>query len=108
MSTLTNLTLQQVRCQIFNTIFNPTHQRLGNKILRQRLKGEKLAEYYPPRISVMRELRKAYPDWGVIDEDEDYRVHSLQLKKERGKGTPKKRTAAESKKLNKRRPGGLT
>ena len=29
----------QVQCGIFSTIFNPTGERLGNKILRQRLRG---------------------------------------------------------------------
>lgn len=40
------------------------------------------------------ELRKAFPQWHVKDEKEQERFESLEIKKRRGKGTPKKRTAA--------------
>jgi len=53
----------------------------------------------------IRELRKAYPGWHFPDEKEQRRLESIRLRKIRGKGTPKKRrSAAESKKLTKRRP----
>ncbi|KAF2669065.1 hypothetical protein BT63DRAFT_478948 [Microthyrium microscopicum] len=97
------LDLLRLRSQIFNTNFNPLHERLGNKILRQRLKGPALAEYYPPRVHPSVELRKAFPNWKVGDEHEDQRLANIENRKRRGKGTPKKRTAAESKKLTKRR-----
>ncbi|KAF2423327.1 hypothetical protein EJ08DRAFT_640315 [Tothia fuscella] len=100
------LALLKTQCTIFNTTYNPNRLRLGNKILRQRLKGPSITNYYPPRIRVVQELKKAYPDWEVEDEKEDERVEGLKIKRQRGKGAPKKRrTAAESKKLLKRRPG---
>jgi small subunit ribosomal protein S33 len=52
-------------------------------------------------------LRKAFPDWDVVDEPEQRRLNSVQAKKDRGKGTPrKKKTKEEGKKFSKRRPGG--
>jgi small subunit ribosomal protein S33 len=86
-----NITLQ-LRCRIFNTNFNPTNQRLGNKILRQRLKGHILADYYPPKLDPVKWIRNAYPQNLVIDEKEEYRLEQIELRKQRGKGTPKKRT----------------
>jgi len=100
------LDLQKLRCKIFNTNFNPTNQRLGNKILRQRLKGPTLARYYPPRVRTVQELRKAYPHGNLIDDVEQKRLEGIELRKYRGKGTPKKKkTAEESKRFHKRRPG---
>ena len=81
----------QTQCRIFNTVFNPQNLRLGNKILRQRLKGSALASYYPPRFRVIQEMRRAYPDWQVFDEEETERVEKLERAKARGKGAPKKR-----------------
>jgi len=85
------LTIKQVQCRIFNTTFNPTGLRLGNKILRQRLKGDLLATYYPPRFRPIQELRRAYPDCYFVDERETERLHKLEMVKARGKGAPKKR-----------------
>jgi len=81
----------QTQCRIFNTIFNPQNLRLGNKILRQRLRGPTLASYYPPRFRVIQEMRRAYPDWEIFDEEEAERVEKLERAKARGKGAPKKR-----------------
>ncbi|KAK3076757.1 hypothetical protein LTS18_012145 [Coniosporium uncinatum] len=107
------LELMKTSCSIFNTTFNPQRLRLGNKILRQRLRGPAVAAYYPPRIGTTKDLRQAYQGkgvfggWEVRDEDEDYRLEKIRVAKMRGKGAPKKkRSAAESKRLTKRRPGG--
>jgi Mitochondrial ribosomal subunit S27 len=43
---------------------------------------------------VIKELKKEYPDWVVEDEDEEDRLEKIKLRKMRGKGAPKKRTAA--------------
>lgn len=116
----------QLQCSIFNTTFNPERTRLGNKVLRQRLKGHILASYYPPKVDVIQALRKDYPECNVEDEREEMRLEAVDAKRARGKGAPKKRTkegkylahelavkwdndadrCAESKKLTKRRPGG--
>ncbi|KAE9978291.1 hypothetical protein BLS_009473 [Venturia inaequalis] len=103
------LDLIRTQCSVFNTTFNPERLRLGNKILRQRLKGPQMALYYPPRTNNIAELRKAYPELEFEDEKEEERLESIKLKKARGKGAPKKRrSAAESKRLQKRKPKGPT
>jgi small subunit ribosomal protein S33 len=85
----------QVQCRIFSTIFNPTGERLGNKILRQRLKGPSLAAYYPRRVATFRDFKNLYPGHETYDEFEEDRLEHLQIAKSRGKGAPKKkRTAA--------------
>lgn len=45
---------------------------MGNKILRQRLKGPSMAKYYPPRGPDIRTLAKAFKPYNleVIDEEE--------------------------------------
>ncbi|PNS15513.1 Mitochondrial 37S ribosomal protein S27 [Sphaceloma murrayae] len=85
----------QTQCRIFNTTYNPLGHRRGNKILRQRLKGPSLAAYYPRRIATIKDLAKAYPDYEVIDEDEDDRLENVQITKSRGKGPPKKKRSKE-------------
>ena len=83
---------RQLQCSIFNTTFNPERQRLGNKILRQRLKGHILASYYPPKVDVIQTLRKDYPGHTIEDEVQEMRLEAVEAKKARGKGAPKKRT----------------
>jgi len=90
----------QTSCSIFNTTFNPQRLRLGNKILRQRLRGPAVAAYYPPRIGTIKDLRQAYQGkgeyggWEVRDEDEEYRLEKIRIAKMRGKGAPKKKRSA--------------
>lgn len=94
----------QTQCRIFNTVFNPTGLRTGNKILRQRLRGPAFAAYYPRRVATIKELQRAYPGFETYDEDEEDRVEHVAINKSRGKGAPKKkRTAAESKKFGKKK-----
>ena len=84
-----------MQCRIFSTIFNPTGERLGNKILRQRLKGPALAAYYPRRVATFKDFKNLYPGHETYDEFEEDRLEHLQIAKSRGKGAPKKkRTAA--------------
>jgi hypothetical protein len=84
-----------VQCRVFNTTFNPNAQRLGTGILRQRLKGEAVASYYPPRIGTIKQLRALYPQFDILDEKEEDWVEHLQIARSRGKENPKKkRTAA--------------
>ncbi|OTA25602.1 hypothetical protein BTJ68_11272 [Hortaea werneckii EXF-2000] len=93
------LDLMKVQSRIFSTIFNPAAQRLGNKVLRQRLRGPSLAAYYPRRVATFKNLRALYPNHELYDEDEEDRLEHIQIAKSRGKGAPKKKkTAAESRK----------
>lgn len=73
------LALARTQCKIFNTIFNPDRLRLGNKILRQRLRGPAMAAYYPRRIATFTDLQKAYPGFEGYDEDEADREEHVQM-----------------------------
>ena len=75
---LTAVAMRKLTAKIFNTTFNPTGIRTGNKILRQRLKGPALAEYYPPRKVTIKDMRKLWPDMDFIDEDEEQRVANVE------------------------------
>lgn len=88
------LDLMKVQSRIFSTIFNPTGQRLGNKILRQRLRGPAVAAYYPRRVATFTDLKKLYPGYEMYDEAEEDRLEHVQITKMRGKGAPKKKKSA--------------
>ncbi|BDD57940.1 hypothetical protein MAP00_003258 [Monascus purpureus] len=98
------LDLARVQCRIFSHNFNPERLRLGNKVLRQRLRGPILATWYPKKTVSFRDLQNTYEPLGLttFDEAEDDREESIQIAKLRGKGRPKKkRTAAESRSAKK-------
>ncbi|KAF2750405.1 hypothetical protein M011DRAFT_465163 [Sporormia fimetaria CBS 119925] len=98
------LDLMKVQCRVFNTTFNPNRQRLGTRILHERLKGEAVASYYPPRIGTIKQLQALYPEYQILDEKEEDRLEHLTIARSRGKENPKKkRTAAESKKFTRKR-----
>lgn len=53
---------------------------MGNKILRQRLRGPALASYYPRRMVDLKDLTKEFgPALEFVDEDEEDRQESLAL-----------------------------
>lgn len=53
---------------------------MGNKILRQRLRGPALAAYYPRKMFDLKDLLKEYgPTLELVDEEEDDRQESLTL-----------------------------
>ncbi|KAK2749187.1 mitochondral 37S ribosomal protein S27 [Myotisia sp. PD_48] len=91
------LDLLKVQCRIFSQNYNPDNLRLGNKILRQRLKGATLASYYPRKTVSFRDLQDAYRplDLETWDEDQLYREEGIQIRKMRGKGAPKKKRTKE-------------
>ncbi|KAJ9149956.1 hypothetical protein NKR23_g3907 [Pleurostoma richardsiae] len=89
------LELAKVQCQIFGTTFNPDGVRLGNKILRQRLRGPALASYYPRKVVTIRDLMKEFgPELETIDEKDEDRLEALVQLRARGKGAPKKKKGA--------------
>ncbi|KAF8468422.1 mitochondrial ribosomal subunit S27-domain-containing protein [Kalaharituber pfeilii] len=90
------LQLAKVSCRLFNTTFNPTGVRTGTKILRQRLRGPVVRDYYPKQLVSIKDLKRVFPDRTFIDEDEVVRLEDVQVAKIRGKGAPKKqRTKVE-------------
>ncbi|KAI0911408.1 mitochondrial ribosomal subunit S27-domain-containing protein [Ustulina deusta] len=114
------LDLMKVQCQIFSTTYNPEGIRMGNKILRQRLRGPSLAKYYPPRGPTIQTLEKEFRSLGLetLNEDEEDREEHLAgqvacvlllcvacpiltffcSRRQRGKGAPKKKRSPPEKK----------
>ncbi|KAL4879989.1 mitochondrial ribosomal subunit S27-domain-containing protein [Aspergillus karnatakaensis] len=100
------LDLAKVQCRVFSLNYNPEGLRLGNKILRQKLRGPTLAAWYPRKTVSFKDLRTTCSSVGLttFDEAEDDREEAIQIAKLRGKGRPKKkRTAAESRTANKKK-----
>lgn len=69
---------------------------MGNKILRQRLKGPSLEKYYPPPGPTIITLEKEFRSLGLetINEEEEDRQEHLAGRRQRGKGAPKKKRTA--------------
>lgn len=71
--------LAQARCRVFATTFNPDGIRMGNKILRQRLRGPALAAYYPRRFWTLKELSDQWgPELEMLNEERDDRLEALE------------------------------
>ncbi|KAL2110289.1 hypothetical protein VUR80DRAFT_1399 [Thermomyces stellatus] len=91
------LDLMKAQCDVFATVYNPEGLRLGNKVLRQRLRGPALASYYPRRRVTVKELNKVFgPDIETWDDDEQDRLEHLEEVHARGKGAPKKKREASA------------
>lgn len=71
---------------------------MGNKILRERLKGAVIAAYYPRNSATIADIQKEFSkfDMETWNEEEEDRLESLQIAKLRGKGAPKKKTQKDS------------
>jgi small subunit ribosomal protein S33 len=53
---------------------------LGNKILRQRLKGPALASYYPRKMLTIQDLQNAYKDeLEIFDDEEEDRFEKIKM-----------------------------
>ncbi|KAI9720483.1 MAG: mitochondral 37S ribosomal protein S27 [Chrysothrix sp. TS-e1954] len=83
--------------RIFGHSPNPTGARRGSKILRAPLLGPKLAAYYPPRVSTLKEMNALIRplEMETYDEEEVLKGRRLDLRKARGKGAPRKRRTLE-------------
>lgn len=78
---LTELVGLQAQCRVFSHNFNPQRLRLGNKVLRQRLRGPALASWYPRKTVSFRDLQDVYNPVGLkaFDEAEDDREEAIQM-----------------------------
>ncbi|KAK4120817.1 hypothetical protein N657DRAFT_683301 [Parathielavia appendiculata] len=94
------LDLMRARCELFATTFNPEGIRTGNKVLRQRLKGPALASYYPRKVMTFRDFQKEFEplELEIENEEELDRLEHIAALKARGKGAPKKKREANTKK----------
>ncbi|EER27515.1 mitochondrial 37S ribosomal protein RSM27 [Coccidioides immitis RS] len=99
------LSLAKAQCRIFDLNYNPEGARLGNKILRQRLRGPALAAYYPRKTASIRDLQDAFRslDLETWDDYQEDREEAIQITKMRGKGAPKKKRSAEESRTAKKK-----
>lgn len=73
------LTILQAQCQVFATTFNPEGVRMGNKVLRQRLKGPALAAYYPRKMATIKDVKREFgPVLATWDEGEEDRFEYIE------------------------------
>ncbi|KAL0090849.1 mitochondrial ribosomal subunit S27-domain-containing protein [Phycomyces blakesleeanus] len=82
--------LAQLSCKIFQTVYNPTSARTGNKVLRQRLLGSTLTQYHPEKLVHFRDLKAMFPELDLVNTEENERLEEIARRKRRGKGAPKK------------------
>ncbi|KAJ7695117.1 mitochondrial ribosomal subunit S27-domain-containing protein [Mycena rosella] len=82
-------TITRLRCEIFQTSYNPKNLRTGAKYLRSRLRGPSMMEYYPKTISLA-DVKRECPELEIVNEAEEQRLADVEDRKRRGKGTPKK------------------
>lgn len=72
----------EARAAVFGHAVNPTGKRAATKLLRKKLVGEQLAQWYPYDIK--------RDDPIVMAREEKERLSKLEMLKRRGKGPPKK------------------
>ncbi|RKK94941.1 hypothetical protein BFJ68_g15029 [Fusarium oxysporum] len=84
--------LDLAQCQVFATSYNPEGVRMGNKVLRQRLRGPAMAAYYPRKTATIKDLKREFgPTLATWDEGEEDRFEYIEELKLRGKSAPKKK-----------------
>ncbi|KAE9595534.1 hypothetical protein Lal_00030563 [Lupinus albus] len=85
--------IMEARARIFGHQINPTGQKSSHKLLRKKLIGEKVAQWYPY------DIKKDDPL--VMARQEQERLSKLEMLKRRGKGPPKKGQGRRAAKRNK-------
>ncbi|KAJ6797414.1 uncharacterized protein M6B38_163720 [Iris pallida] len=83
----------EARARIFGHVLNPLGKRSPHKILRKKLIGWKVAQWYPYDIKNEDPL--------VLQREESERLAKLEMLKRRGKGPPKKGQGRRASKRNK-------
>lgn len=78
--------LTKLRASVFETTYNPESLRLGNKVLKARLRGPAMLRYYGERISGWAGLNAAVPNLELKDIAEETRLIDLETRRKRGKG----------------------
>lgn len=67
--------LNAERAKIFNETYNPKALRLGNKILKRRLRAKAMENYYPPSYDwTPRKFARIFPGLTFEDPERDYRL----------------------------------
>ncbi|KAJ8760673.1 hypothetical protein K2173_017660 [Erythroxylum novogranatense] len=83
----------EARARIFGHVLNPTGKKSAHKILRKKIIGDKVAQWYP------HDIRKDDPL--VMARLQQERLSKLEMYKRRGKGPPKKGQGKGAMKRNK-------
>lgn len=77
---------------------------MGNKALRQRLKGPALAAYYPRRMATIEDVNREFgPNLWTWDDEEQDRLELIEELKQRGKSAPKKKKGPPGRAAGKQR-----
>lgn len=86
---------KKVAAGIFQSQWNPTNIRNGAKVLRAPLRGPKVALYYGKNedTPTFKDFREWFPELGLTDPKEEYRLKMVRDRKKRNKGAPKKKTS---------------
>ncbi|GAA6004566.1 hypothetical protein JCM10207_000938 [Rhodosporidiobolus poonsookiae] len=82
--------LVKLRSSIFGTTYNPDSLRTGSKILKARLRGPTMVQYYGQRFSGWKALNAAIPGLELRDVVEEQRLIDIEAMRKRGKVKPKK------------------
>ncbi|KAG5041970.1 hypothetical protein AAZX31_03G011900 [Glycine max] len=93
LSVAMNQGVVEARARIFGHQLNPTGMKTPHKLLRMKLFGEKVAQWYP------HDIKKDDPL--VMARQEQERLSKLEMLKRRGKGPPKKGQGRRAAKRNK-------
>lgn len=85
---------KKLSAEIFGNNWNPNNIRNGSKVLRAPLKGPEVASYYGDNdaMPTFKDFKKWFPELGLVDPKETYRVKMVQDRKKRNKGAPKKKS----------------
>lgn len=67
-----------VTSNLFSTILNPAATRNGNKVLRQRLRGSVMRNYYPESGIKIQSVSRAFPELQLLDEAEEIRKSDVE------------------------------
>ncbi|KAG5518887.1 hypothetical protein PMAC_002418 [Pneumocystis sp. 'macacae'] len=82
--------VSSVISRIFGTTFNVDSRRNGNRVLRQRLRGPTVLEYYSRMNVVPKTIIRSFPELKLVDPIEESRKADVDRRRRRGKGPPPK------------------
>ncbi|GAA5968063.1 hypothetical protein JCM11641_003716 [Rhodosporidiobolus odoratus] len=82
--------LVKLRAELFGTTYNPDSLRTGSKILKARLRGPAMVNYYGERFSGWKGINAAIPGLELRDVVEETRLLDIETLRKRGKVKPKK------------------
>ncbi|KAG4304508.1 hypothetical protein PORY_002218 [Pneumocystis oryctolagi] len=79
-----------VASRIFETTLNFDSRRNGNRVLRQRFRGPAMLDYYSQMNVRLKTVIQSFPQFNLVDRDEEARKAYVKMRRQRGKGPPPK------------------